>query len=424
MRVLVVKNDGIGDLIITSGIIRELTKQYATVDLVTCIENKPIAEYIDGLNQIFYVSRNSLGYHSLALQFGFAVKKRLNANDKQTIALLQKVEYDVVIILRRFITQSTFVIANMLNAKEKLYMWEYPTNIPYKIAKKFTQNAKLLERNKNLISEQEFYAEHIKTLFPETLFDFTPSLNLEDERVSQTRANDVLGIVISGNAVSINAELWIDLIEKLNYRNIILFGGTKEVPIAQKILNRIKDRNIENMVAKVSFKDSISFIEKCCVIVANDTGFTHFASLYHNNIIVLLGGGTFKRFFPWSFGRKQKIIYYGMECFDCQWRCYQPTEKECIKNLFNSNLKEAIVTLINSSEIEEINLSSQKGYFSLLDRDFKIFSNGSTKDIKKPNLDKIEFILVFRKFRKMFFGYIVKLLPVKLKRVIKKMING
>jgi hypothetical protein len=43
----------------------------------------------------------------------------------------------------------------------------------------------------------------------------------------------------------------------------------------------------------------------------------------------VLGGGTFRRFFPWPENRKQYVIYHGLDCFDCDWEC-KFAEKHCL----------------------------------------------------------------------------------------------
>ena len=58
---LLIKNDGIGDLIVSSGIISYLAENvYESLDLVTCAANHEVAESIPGINRIFYISRDSI----------------------------------------------------------------------------------------------------------------------------------------------------------------------------------------------------------------------------------------------------------------------------------------------------------------------------------------------------------------------------
>ena len=113
-KILIIKNDGIGDLILCSGIITELSQKYH-IDLLTCIENKEIAESINGVMNKIYVSREfspridkikSLlkltPFENLTLfnQF-FTSKLNLDA-----IKFIKNVKYEMVIVLRRYIRNS------------------------------------------------------------------------------------------------------------------------------------------------------------------------------------------------------------------------------------------------------------------------------------------------------------------------------
>ncbi|MEO0337418.1 MAG: hypothetical protein AAF202_13565, partial [Pseudomonadota bacterium] len=61
MSCLVIKNDGIGDLILCSGVLKSLAENYGgQIDLVTCEENRPIVELMSFVGRAYYLSRDSL----------------------------------------------------------------------------------------------------------------------------------------------------------------------------------------------------------------------------------------------------------------------------------------------------------------------------------------------------------------------------
>ena len=63
MSCLIIKNDGIGDLILASGLIRSVGKLFnGNVDLVTCGNNREIAEGILPLRHRFYCSRDGMHF--------------------------------------------------------------------------------------------------------------------------------------------------------------------------------------------------------------------------------------------------------------------------------------------------------------------------------------------------------------------------
>ncbi len=61
---IIIKNDGIGDLVLASGIIAEISKHFnGQLDLITCKENEQIADMLIGVRRKFYVSRDDIVFH-------------------------------------------------------------------------------------------------------------------------------------------------------------------------------------------------------------------------------------------------------------------------------------------------------------------------------------------------------------------------
>ena len=92
---LIIKNDGIGDLVMVSGIISNIASFFPDgVDLVTCIQNKFIAEHIEGVRKIYFVSRDDLTYQSFrgANKLGIFLPK-ISTTDKAVLKSLKRKEY-------------------------------------------------------------------------------------------------------------------------------------------------------------------------------------------------------------------------------------------------------------------------------------------------------------------------------------------
>src|SRR5438105_14033226 len=107
---LVIKNDGIGDLILASGLIASLGARFdGNVDLVTCEENREVAEGIEPLRERFCVSRDSMRFSRRAWQLGM-LWPRMPSTDAAVLRTIRSREYDVAISLRRFIRQNSLVI--------------------------------------------------------------------------------------------------------------------------------------------------------------------------------------------------------------------------------------------------------------------------------------------------------------------------
>ena len=66
MSCLVIKNDGIGDLILFSGLLNSIVSEFdGNVDLVTRKENVEIANLIPGLRNVFWAERDQVSEETL-----------------------------------------------------------------------------------------------------------------------------------------------------------------------------------------------------------------------------------------------------------------------------------------------------------------------------------------------------------------------
>ena len=102
MSCLIIKNDGIGDLILASGLIRALGVHFdGQVDLVTCAANHEVAEGIDPLRKRFYVSRDGLHFSSRAMKYS-CLLPRVPAEDRSVLRDIRARHYEIAICLRRF----------------------------------------------------------------------------------------------------------------------------------------------------------------------------------------------------------------------------------------------------------------------------------------------------------------------------------
>jgi ADP-heptose:LPS heptosyltransferase len=100
LNFIIIKNDGIGDIILFSGLLTSIaTQNGVAVDLVTRKENAPIANRIPGLRKIFFAERDHV--------------------DDETIHEINgKNQYDVAIVPRRFIRKNVFKIMQNVSAKK------------------------------------------------------------------------------------------------------------------------------------------------------------------------------------------------------------------------------------------------------------------------------------------------------------------
>ncbi|MEM7352110.1 MAG: glycosyltransferase family 9 protein [Acidobacteriota bacterium] len=316
---LVLKNDGLGDLVSVSGLIGRLAREFdGRLDLVTCAQNREIAELIPGVRRTLYVSRDRLrfvpGLRSLGVLWPLA-----QGGDRAVLRELQRTEYTVAIALRRFIRQSTLVMMRRCRAEKKLCAWQFPTNLSRHEATLASRGWTHYQGPPETLSEQSYYHEFLRSELGRDVDD-PPHLELP-ETPEVTREAKAVGLCIAGSSMSWSPEYWLALIEHLLAQGwqVHLFGGGDAAPTERLILEH-HPRCVSH-VGRLGFAESVPALRRLGALVGNDTGFTHFASLAVPRCLVLMGGGTFGRFFPWPGTDNQHVAYFGLDCFDCDWRC-------------------------------------------------------------------------------------------------------
>lgn len=348
---LVIKNDGIGDLIASSGIIASLANHFrGGVDLVTCEENRELARMIPGLRHVYYVSRDALRFVPLVDRFGlFAPLVRARPvhwlRDFATLAQLHARRYDVAISLRRFIRASSLVIMRHCRAQRRIAAFEFCTNLAPRVSERASAGWERFRGPDTLLSEQAYYAQFLR----ETLgidLDATPRLQLPAAS-TEARARRV-GICLSGASMRWSVAHWLQLIGELDAAGweVVLFGGSDCEPDARLIC--AAHPRCESLIGKLDFAASVEPLGSLRAYIGNDTGFSHFASLIVARCLILTGGGTHGRFFPWPGAINQYVVYFGLDCFDCDWRC-KYARRVCVDQLEATAVLQAFLAMTHES---------------------------------------------------------------------------
>lgn len=330
MSILILKNDGAGDLILASGLISHLSETLRRpIDLVTCESNRGIGEAIAGVQRVLYVSRDNLRFRSRPAAYGLDWPV-IKGADRNVIRALRNTDYELAVCLRRFIRASTLVLMGQVCAHRKLTFWQFPTNATFEQTARWTRGWEHHAGRSETLHECEYYRECFVSALNIDL-SMQPRLSFCTP-ASTEPVQDRVGLIISGMSTSWPESYWIQLTELLtaNGYKVFLFGGPTELELATTL--QFHFPTIASFVGKLKWSESAAELGKVGMVIGNDTGLTHLASLISRKVIVIQGGGTFGRFFPWPGARNQYLLYRDMECFDCDWKCIFP-RRYCVTSL-------------------------------------------------------------------------------------------
>ena len=97
---LVIKNDGLGDLVLASGLIAGLAEAFdGELDLLTCGPNRELASLVPGVRRVLTVSRQGPVYWPGLSHLGF-LRPRIAAVDRPLLEGLRRTPYGTVVVLR------------------------------------------------------------------------------------------------------------------------------------------------------------------------------------------------------------------------------------------------------------------------------------------------------------------------------------
>ncbi len=107
---------------------------------------------------------------------------------------------------------------------------------------------------------------------------------------------------------------------------ILLFGKEEERPIANEILYHVGARGID-LTGKTGLLQLAAVLERCTLLVTNDTGTMHVGAAVGTPIIALFGSTPSDITGPW--GKIHEVVRKDVPCSPC-WKRICPTDHRCM----------------------------------------------------------------------------------------------
>ena len=154
----------------------------------------------------------------------------------------------------------------------------------------------------------------------------------------------------------------VEIIKKIN-KAVVLLGGPDDVERAEEIIYGVnettrqrdnegsKNSQILNLVGKINLEQSASIVRNADSVLTNDTGLMHIAAAFHKNI-VSVWGNTVPELGMHPYLPKEKEKCHIVECKDVRCRpCSKLGFKECPKKHFRCMMEidvEEVVKLMDN----------------------------------------------------------------------------
>jgi ADP-heptose:LPS heptosyltransferase len=119
---------------------------------------------------------------------------------------------------------------------------------------------------------------------------------------------------------------------------VIALGAQADYDINQRNLVPLPRASL-NVSGQFTLRQTAAILKRCRLAVGGETGLAHIACAVGTPNVIVVGGGHFGRFMPYS--PLTSIACLPLECYGCNWQC-RYVKPHCVQDLASNVLIEAI----------------------------------------------------------------------------------
>lgn len=167
----------------------------------------------------------------------------------------------------------------------------------------------------------------------------------------------------------------------LDSYNFIILGGIENYQKSE-ILSSTAPSKVFNLVGETTLLQTAAIIESSRLLIGSDSSGAHLACAVGTPNVVIMGGGHFGRFMPYS--KLTTLVTLPLSCYGCNWQCKFDTS-HCVKAVDYNLVLEAVETALEQKSEKPrifLNPSTNKEAFNNLQNMLSNFIS----------LDRVEFV--------------------------------
>ena len=322
MKILVIRFSSIGDVVLTTPVLRGLKEQIdgAEVHFLTKKAFLPIVQNNPRVDKVY------------------TINKHIN----QVIGELKKENYDFILDLHNNLRTKSVKLKlrkpsqsfSKLNWKKWLLVRFKSNRMPkiHIVERYFEAARKLGVKNDHLPCE--YYIPESDKIHVEKEFEVIP------------KGFVALAIGAQFATKKMPKSLLSEIIKKLK-QPVILIGGPTDVDLAEELMKEFSNNQLINACGKYSLNQSASIVKQSSGIITNDTGMMHIASCYDLKIVSVWGNTVPDLgMFPYS-PQNENYSIHQVEGLNCR-PCSKIGFKECPKGHFDCMLKQKPEEIVSS----------------------------------------------------------------------------
>ena len=137
---------------------------------------------------------------------------------------------------------------------------------------------------------------------------------------------------------------------KENDLSVVALGAGSDRELNRHNLKEIEDAGarIHDLSGQLTLRQSAAIIKRCRLAVGAETGLAHIAAAVGTRHVIVIGGGQFGRFMPYS--PLTSLVCLPLECYGCGWKCaYKQSQVYCITSISPAVIERAVRQTLRTS---------------------------------------------------------------------------
>ena len=309
-RILIVRTDRIGDVLLSTPVIRALREQYSNAYIAMMISpyTKDIIEgnpYLD--EAIIYDKDNRHKSWMSSVKFSLALRKK---------------KFDLAIILHP--TNRAHLMTFLAGIRTRA---GYDRKLGFLLTDRIKHIKQFGEKHELEYNFDLLKYFGISTQDKELFMPIRQESELwAEELFNQLGINEKDALLAIHPGASCPSKIWPGerfaeaadrLVEKYGFR-VVLVSGPKDMALAERVIRRMRHPAI-NLAGKTSVSQLASVLKRCKLFISCDSGPVHIASAVGTPVISIFGrnqkGLSPKRWGP--VGKKDCVIHKEVGCIEC-----------------------------------------------------------------------------------------------------------
>lgn len=269
MKILVIRFSSIGDIVLTTPVLRCLKQQlpHAQIHFLTKLKFQDVVKHNPNIDKVHYIESDiqPICLELLNEKFDYVIDLHNNIRTKYVKSILRQ----------QFNSQVESFSFKKLNIR-KLFLTKFKL--------KTMPDKSIVER----------YFETVKSLGVKNdgqgLDYFIPeSEELKNDDLPMSHSLGFVACAIGGQHETKKMPLakWIEICTNLNFP-IVLLGGKEDAAMAEELC-KIDSVKIYNACGKFSLNESAAIVKKSRFVITHDTGLMHIAAAFKKHIISIWG---------------------------------------------------------------------------------------------------------------------------------------